>query len=297
MAASLGMLVLLVGCHKDDAEPENPFDDWGPYKGCEQDIVYTAYDVTTRDGAAYPDGEEVYVYTAQGGLLERDYYYDADDDGTRIANDATYCSYDEKTHAPFACSTFFDPDGKPDLYETVSYGYRADGLIAWESDDFFGGELVYISSWTRDESDRVVRIDLDRGDPYNDIYIDGIPDSSDMWTYDGDDTTPSELDRYTDGIVDDDHLELSVHYVVENDLAVHAELANFKGKVYEVHDYTYDDDGNLLTDVRDGGWEITTYTYDDRGFWLTGTHQVAWKELSDVRTDETAEVTYDCEDP
>jgi YD repeat-containing protein len=289
MRSNLWILVLLAGCRKDDAESENPFDDWGPYKSCTQDIVYTDYDVKTSEAEPDPGDLRVSVHTAQGGLLESDYYRRASD-GTLTFNDATYCSYDEDTHAPLACDIFLDPDKKPSLYSTETYGYRADGLIAWVSETFFNGS-VNVYTTTRDESDRVVRVDFDHS---SDGALDGMPDSSDVSIYDGDDTVPSEIDRYRDGIVDDEHLELSLRNVVENDLAVHGELVSSDGSV-EAHDYTYDNDDHLLTDVRDGGWEITTYTYDHRGFWATGTHQLAWNELSDLRTDSTVDVEYDCE--
>jgi hypothetical protein len=295
---NLAMLGLLVGCHGDNAETEaNPFDDFGPYKNCEQDIVYTEYDESELNAEPIPVGEAVTVYTAQGGPLQRD-EYGYDSDGTLALDWTTRCSYEESTHAPLTCEIFYEWEKKPGLYLTETYAYRADGFLAWQSDDY-PSLFLDVTTVARDASDRVVRVDTDRAFPDDDGSageVDGVPDWSDVWSYVGDDTPPSEIATYREGIVDDDHLTGIVRYTVENDLAVHGEAIDYAGNVTGTADYTYDDDGHLLTNVGNGGWEIDTFTWDG-DFLMSETHEVAWKDLSDVRTDSTADYTYDCEGP
>jgi len=305
MPANLVTMMLLAGCHGDAAE--NPFDDWGPYKNCEQDIVYTDYDEYDPNAGPYPGGEIVNVYTEQGGLLQSDEYVDNLWHGTHTLSYTTVCSYDESTHAPLGCETSNVTGKQPLLYSTETYAYRADGLLAWQSlsaPDWW----IYVWTVTRDASDRVVRIEVEHAptDKKGDGEVAGIPYAWDVWiyddassaltTYDIASAIPSEIDSYEYDYEGREYLAGVVHYTADNHQIVHKEYATPDGDVYEVHDYTYDRDHHLLTDVRDGGWETYTLTWDGDRL-MTETREVAWKDLSDVRTDYTAEATYDCEAP
>ena len=307
MAAYLPILVLLAGCRGEDSDSSesNPFDDWGPYKGCHQDIVYTDYDQYDPNAGPYPGGETVNVYTAQGGLLQRD-EYGREYDGTEALWYTTYCSYDDGTHAPLGCDTFYVRDWKRQLYSTDTYAYRADGLLAWESRSSPNWYIIVLTT-TRDESDRIIRIDAAAAptDKNGAGAVAGVPYGWDVWIYDADSTLPiddgasaipSEIDSYENDQYGSEYLTGVVRYTVDNDEIVRREQLTSEGDVYEFHDYTYDDDGHLLTDVRDGGWETYTLAWDG-DFLMTETHELAWKELADVRINYVASATYDCEAP
>ena len=222
------------------------YDVWG---NLVKEVYQSTGDVYTETNYTYDDNGNLLISETLGNVGKSATYYAYDENGYQTK--VTYTFEDEVENVD---EYFRDENGTIIAQKSSSgdgevYSYAeftvVDGQVVQETITY--GEEVYTYSYSYDENGNMTHIETQ--DPYGTSVTDRI--------YDEEGREVQEETTYDGGS------SLRVSTYDERGLLVKYEYTDSSG-YYAVTEYTYDEDGNTLTEVykMEGLTRTTTYTYD-----------------------------------
>ena len=231
---------------EDHSTTTYEYDVWG---NLAKEVCQATGDVVTETSYTYDDNGNLLISETLNNAGRSAVYYSYDDNGYQIkvvyTNDDVVTDVEEYIRdAEGTIIKQVASTGDGEVYACAEFTV-SDGLVTEETRSF--GEEVYFYAYTYDERGNLIRIESQ--DPYGTTVTTRI--------FDEEDREVQEETTYDGGS------SLSVWTYDERGLLVRYERTDSDG-YYASDEYTYDEEGNTLSEVyrMEGFTRTTTYTYD-----------------------------------
>ena len=231
---------------EDHSTTTYEYDIWG---NLAREVYQATGDVVTETNYTYDDNANLLISETLNNAGSSAIYYTYDENGYQTKVTYTYDDVVESVEEYFRDENGTiigqkSSSGDGEVYSTAEFTV-VDGQVVQETITY--GEEVYTYSYSYDENGNMTHIETQ--DPYGTTITDRI--------YDEEGREVQEETTYDGGS------SLTVSTYDERGLLVKYERTDSDG-YYAVDEYTYDEEGNALTEVykMEGLTRTTTYTYD-----------------------------------